>query len=344
MHALGLFVARLEQLPHAPETQRLIGSVESSVRALQDLLDALLDISRLDAGAETPRIEPVEVAALFAQLEREFASAADEKGLALRIRPSPLWLASDPRLLYRMLLNLVSNAIRYTTSGGVLIACRRRGGRALLEVRDTGAGIPAERQRDVFTEFVQLDNPERDRAKGLGLGLTIVERTAALLGHPLTLDSAPGRGSCFRIELPLAEPRARDAAPAGPQLDLRGLSVLVVDDDALARAAMLELLESWGCLVHAAADGEEALRVASGIAAPHVIACDFRLPREETAIDLVARLRAAFGAPVPAFVISGDVDPEVLRAAEAAGFALLHKPVRPARLRALIRRLARTSS
>jgi signal transduction histidine kinase len=346
MHALGLFVARLEQLPHGDETQRLIGNLEASVRAMQDLLDGLLDISRLDAGVEKAHAGPVQVAALMEQVEREFASVAEQKGITLRVRPSPLWVSSDSRLLYRMLLNLVSNAVRYTADGGVLVACRRRGGRALLEVHDTGTGIPAAMQTEVFEEFVQLDNPERDRAKGLGLGLTIVKRTAELLGHTLTLESTVGRGSCFRIEAPIAEAPAAGARSeaAPPQLDLRGLTVLVVDDDTLARAAVVELLRSWGCSVHAAASGAEARTKASSIERPDLIACDYRLPGGENAIELVAQLRGAFGMPVPAFLVSGDTAPEVLRAAEASGLTLLHKPVRPARLRALISRLVKPAA
>jgi signal transduction histidine kinase/CheY-like chemotaxis protein len=343
MHALGLFVARLEQLPHGEETRQLIGNLEASVRAMQDLLDGLLDISRLDAGVEKARSGPVQVAALFEQVEREFASLAEQKGILLRVRPSPLWVASDSRLLYRILLNLVSNALRYTARGGVLVACRQRGGSARIEVYDTGAGIPADMQTEVFEEFVQLDNPERDRAKGLGLGLTIVKRTAALLGHALTLQSEPGRGSRFCVEAPITAAPAAGAAREAPplQLDLSGLSVLVVDDDTLARAAVVELLRSWGCRVFPAAGASEARSVAAAIGRPDLIACDYRLPGGESALALVEQLRAAFGAPVPAFLISGDTDPEVLRAAEASGLTLLHKPVRPARLRALVSRLAK---
>ncbi|HYD56687.1 MAG TPA: hybrid sensor histidine kinase/response regulator, partial [Burkholderiales bacterium] len=312
-----------------------------SVRALQDLLDALLDISRLDSGTEKAQVEPVPVEALFERLEREFAPAAAQKGLALHVRPSPLWVASDARLLYRVLLNLVSNAVRYTAQGGVLVSCRRRGGRALIEVRDTGMGIAAPMHAEVFQEFVQLHNPERDRAKGLGLGLTIVKRTAELLGHELSMTSTPGRGSCFRIEAPLAEPVSMRAEPvAAPPQDLRGLSILVVDDDALAREALVELLQSWGCSVRAAANGAEALAACAGASAPDVLACDFRLPGGEDAIALVGKLRAACG-PLPAFLMSGDTDPAVLRAAEAAGLTLLHKPARPAQLRALVYRLVR---
>jgi signal transduction histidine kinase len=341
MHALGLFVARLDRLSHDAETRKLIGNLDASVRALQDLLDAILDISRLDARVETHHTEPVAVAALWEHMEREFAAAAEQKGIVLRVRPSPLWIMSDPRLLYRMLLNLVSNAVRYTVHGGVLVTCRRRNGQALIEVRDTGPGIPRELQNEVFKEFVQLDNPGRERGRGLGLGLTIVEATARLLDHPLTLISLPGQGSCFRIEAPLAAaPNSGGGNAVIPgQSDLQGLKVLVVDDDGLARTAVAGLLESWGCLVFSAAGGDEALPIVANIGAPDIIACDFHLGRGDTAVELVARLRHAVGAPIPAFVMSGDTSPEVAQATEKAGLLLLHKPVRPARLRALMHRL-----
>jgi CheY-like chemotaxis protein len=235
----------------------------------------------------------------------------------------------------------VSNAVRYTSRGAVLVTCRRRGGRAQIEVRDTGSGIPPELQSEVFKEFVQLGNSGRDRAKGLGLGLPIVDLTARLLGHPLTLVSIPGRGSCFRIELPLASPaQATAAESAAPgQGDLQGLTVLVVDDDELARTAVAGLLQSWGCRVFSAAGGDEALSIAAEVGTVDVIACDFHLPRSETAITLIPRLRSAIGATAPAFIMSGDTDPATLRAAEQSGLPLLHKPVRPARLRALLHRL-----
>jgi signal transduction histidine kinase/CheY-like chemotaxis protein len=341
MHALGLFVERLGQLKHDEATRSLVSSVEASVRALQDLLDALLDISRLDAGVVRARPEPVAVEQLWDTLRRQFAAAAAERGVALRLRPSALWVRSDALLLNRILLNLVANAIRYTERGGVLVSCRRRGARVLIEVRDTGVGIPEAMHAEVFKEFVQLGNPERDRSRGLGLGLTIVERTALLLGHALSLRSVPGRGSCFRIEVPVAARATQTAGDEPPALlaSLAGIGVLVVDDDALAREAMVKIFESWGCRVSAAASGAEALTRLPEGPAPDAIACDYRLPGGENAIDLIARLRGALGRPVPAFIVSGDTDPSALQAASASGLALLHKPVRAARLRALLQRL-----
>ncbi|MEK9804379.1 MAG: ATP-binding protein, partial [Curvibacter sp.] len=190
IHALGMFVARLAQLPHDRETRHLIGNLEASVRAMQDLLDALLDISRLDADAVRVQLQPVPLAPLFEQLRGALMPVATDKGLRLRVRDSALWVQSDPTLLHRILLNLVSNALRYTGHGGVLVGCRRsRGGSHVwIEVWDTGVGIAPEHQQDIFREFYQIGNPERDRSKGLGLGLNIVDRTARLLGHEPTAE------------------------------------------------------------------------------------------------------------------------------------------------------------
>lgn len=341
MHALGMFVAHLKQMPHDPATSRLIASIDSSVMAMQDLLDALLDISRLDAGVVRPTPQAFPVSQLWEALRSEIGASARDRQLALRLRPSGLWLMSDPSLLHRIMLNVASNAVRYTRRGGVLVACRRRGNRAVLEVWDTGIGIPPEAQAEVFKEFVQLDNPERDRSKGLGLGLAIVERTAQLLGHHINLSSVPGKGTRFRIEVPITEP-ARAVAPQeppAPLVALSGIRVLVVDDDALGRRALSDLLSSWGCVTFVAATGAEALGKAASMEVPDVIASDYRLPDNENGLALVRRLREVFGREVPAFLVSGDTAPAVLQAAREAGFPLVHKPVRPARLRAVIQSL-----
>jgi signal transduction histidine kinase len=341
MHALGMFVAHLRQMRHDPETARLVENIDASVLAMQDLLDALLDISRLDAGVVKPTLQAFPVSQLWEALRSEIGTSAQEKQLTLRLRPSELWLMSDPSLLHRIMLNVASNAVRYTRRGGVLIDCRRRGNRALLEVWDTGIGIPPEAQSEVFKEFVQLDNPERDRSKGLGLGLAIVERTAQLLGHPINLNSIPGKGTRLRIEVPIAEPVpvVTPSEPSVPHVELSGVTVLVIDDDARGRRALADLLTSWGCLTVVAATGAEAIGKATTIAVPDVIASDYRLPDNENGIRLVRRLREAFGRDVPAFLVSGDTAPSVLAAAKEAGLPLVHKPARPARLRTVIQSL-----
>lgn len=347
IHALGMFVARLAQLPHDRETRHLIGNLEASVRAMQDLLDALLDISRLDADAVRVQLQPVPLAPLFDQLRGALQPVASEKGLRLRLRGSEVWVQSDPTLLHRVLLNLVSNALRYTGNGGVLVGCRRsRGGSHLMiEVWDTGVGIAPEHQQDIFREFYQIGNPERDRSKGLGLGLNIVDRTARLLGHPLQLCSVPGRGTRFRIELPLAQPGDLQsllvAADPLPVDDVRGLRILVIEDDRQSAQALRGLLDSWGCVVAVVEGLQGALTVVDGGFVPDLVLSDFRLRAGESGMQTLEHLRTTLVRALPACLMSGDTDPELIQSCREAGLPLLHKPVRPAKLRTLIRRLAR---
>ena len=252
---------------------------------------------------------------------------------------------SDPTLLYRILLNLMTNALRYTCEGGVLLACRlvEDGQQVRIEVWDSGIGIDPEHQQSIFKEFYQVDNAERDRGKGLGLGLNIVERTAQLLGHRLQLDSRLGVGTRFSVQVPLA-PLGAAMDQRSPQRavtydNLAGLTVLVVEDDSMAREALVSLLESWGCVV-GSADGLASARwqLEQGLV-PDVIVSDYHLGNGETGIELLRQLAAVSGRTVAACLMSGDTDPALMQLARQAGFTLLHKPVRPAKLRSLIRRL-----
>jgi signal transduction histidine kinase/ActR/RegA family two-component response regulator len=348
-HALGLFVARLAQLPHDAETRHLIGNLEASVRATQDLLDSLLDVSRLDAQAVPVQLRPFALADIFDQMRGGLTLGAQEKGLRLRVRPTRVWLMSDPALLHRILLNLVVNALRYTRQGSVLLACRRAGdGRhARIEVWDSGIGIAPEHHQAIFKEFYQVGNSERDRGKGLGLGLNIVERTAGLLGHRLNLCSSLGRGTRFRIEVPLAPPGAAFDTSGVLEVkmlhDLANRIVLVIEDDALAREGLVSLLESWGCAVGAADGLSTALQQLGNGLVPEVIVSDYRLRGGSNGIEVIHQLRLAAGHSIPACLISGDTDPALMQAARDAGLVLLHKPVRPAKLRTLIRRFAADS-
>ena len=348
MHALGLFIEQLRNHVRAPATREIVGQAEAAVAAMRNLLDGLLDISKLDAGVLTPRLEDLAVDPLLQRMESSFGPAAREVGLSLRVVPSRLVVRSDPVLLERIVLNLVSNAVRYTTSGGIVIGCRRRGGHARIEVWDSGTGIPADKQQDIFQEFFQLAHPERDRGKGLGLGLAIVERLARLLGHRIDLRSTPGKGSMFVVELPLGDAQGVAAAPATarrPGASLNDRLVLVVDDEALVRDGMQGLLESWGCRVLAVASGDEALAaLAQEKRAPDAIICDYRLRGEENGMVVIQRLQSACAADVPAVLISGDTAPERLREAKASGYHLLHKPVQPARLRAVLSHLCSAAS
>jgi CheY-like chemotaxis protein len=253
---------------------------------------------------------------------------------------------SDAHLLYRILMNLISNAIRYTSRGGVLVACRRSGNHTRLEVWDTGAGISPQHRDDIFKEFVQLDNPERDRSKGLGLGLSIVERAARVLNHRLAMRSVRGRGSCFSLEVPIADPVTSGALPAethAQRFTFADCTVLVVEDDSLSRRALVDLLRSWNCIVVETRTAEEAQRALAEYCRPDVIASDFRLPKQQSGIDVVLQARTTLGYEVAAFIMSGDTDADVIATAKSVYLPLLHKPVQAARLRTMLRLLLKSS-
>lgn len=343
MHALGLFVGELHSRLDTPEQRGIASKVEESVEAMSSLLDSLLDISKLDAGIVIPQKQWVDVDVMMKRLVQDFAPVAQRKNITLRVRCAGTMVQSDPVLLERILLNLMSNAIRYTQQHGtVLLACRKSGDDLRIEVRDNGIGIPAEEQQNIFREFVQLANSARDRSKGLGLGLAIVDRLSRLLHHPLSLRSAPNRGSTFAVTVPrlfgvdelLAEP-AHAPVAAMPRHDrLENLQVLVVDDDMLVRTSTAGLIESWGCRVSIAKDLQE---VKDKHSKRHfdLVICDYRLP-DGDGLMLADCLREHREIQ-PAFIlVSGDTAPELLTAVNERGHHLLHKPVRPAKLRSLI--------
>jgi signal transduction histidine kinase/CheY-like chemotaxis protein len=344
-HALGMFISRMAQLPHNAETQALVSNLEASVRAMQNLLDGLLDISRLEAQAVQVAIRPFAVASLIQQLQLDLTPVARAKGLQFHVHSSPHWVMSDAVLLYRILLNLVSNAIRYTAHGGILVACRLRkdGTMMLIQVWDTGIGISPEHQQEVFNEFYQVGNVARDRDKGMGLGLSIVRRTADLLGHPVVLTSRLGFGTRVSLTIPTV-PGMSGAPPVEtPELqfgdELSGARVLVIEDDTLVRTALVGLLDGWGLEVYEASGLTGALALVSGGLRPHLVLSDYRLKQGEDGIGAVAELRAALKHKVAACLMSGDTDADLMMKARASGLTLLHKPVRPAKLRSLLRRL-----
>ncbi|MDD5058096.1 MAG: ATP-binding protein [Sideroxydans sp.] len=342
MHALGLFMGELHNRINTPEQRKLVEKIEESVEAMSGLLDSLLDISKLDAGVVVPQIMPVKIDAMMRRLAQDFAADAQRKNITLSIHSLPAEVISDPVLLERILLNLLSNAIRYTPqNGSVLFACRRRGDDLRIEVRDNGIGIPPEEQQNVFREFVQMANSARDRSKGLGLGLAIVDRLCKLLHHTLTLRSGTNRGSTFAVTVPrvfdveelLAEPIASGAqTPVSDEL--KDLRVLVVEDDPLVRASMDGILSSWGCCISLA---ESLHEVKEKYAQSNfdLVICDYRLP-DGNGIELADRLSDLCDTLPPFILISGDTGSEVLQAVNERGYHLLHKPVRPAKLRSMI--------
>jgi two-component system, sensor histidine kinase len=351
IHALSLFVETLKAELTTPQQALLVQRVEQSVSAMDGLFHALLDISRLDSGVVVPRPADFPVQSLLDNITLTFAGVAAGRGLRLSVVPSRLWVRSDRVLCERVLHNLVSNAVRYTPEGGIVVGCRRRGDRVMFEVRDTGPGIAPEDQKEIFKEFVQLHNPERDRSQGLGLGLAIVRRVCDLLGARLELDSAPGRGTRFCVALPRAAAQAVEecavyADTAGDPI--AGALVAVVDDELQIREAMSPLLSSWGAEVIAACSGAgliEALHGAGGGAPriPDAILCDYRLRQGESGIEAVARIRDEFNAQIPAMLITGDTGEDHLREVHESGLALLHKPVQPKVLRAALAALLRSA-
>ncbi len=342
LHALSLFVAALKARNQQPEAQTLIDNIEASTAAMELLFNALLDISRLDAG--TIEAHPVHfpLQKMLDDLNHQFSALAAEKQLRLRFRPCDITLYSDPLLIERILVNLIANAIRYTDDGGVLVACQRRGRMVRLSVIDTGRGIPPEQQESVFQEFVQLHNPARDRSKGLGLGLAIVSRLGRLLGHRVNLRSRPGHGSMFSIDVPcgdasLIQPPVPASAPG--QIPADAL-VLLVDDESAILRGMAELFDNWNIdlvTAHSAAEAEEWLASIGRV--PDVIVSDYRLPDDTDGIEVITRLRGQFGRAIPAIVVTGDTAPDTILRISRAGFPLLHKPLRPAKLRALLTHL-----
>ena len=337
MQAVVLLVESLQERVHEPGVRRIVESIRSSVVAMSALLNELLDISRFDAGTVKPQRSVFPVAQVLDRVRTSFAHAAGQKNLILRVRRSSAVVETDPILLYRILVNLLNNALRYTQKGGVLVACRRRREGLLIEVWDTGIGIPEDKFDEIFREFHQLANPQRDREQGLGLGLAIVERTARVLGLAVKVRSRVGRGSVFSVLVPYGDPsQVRTSERARAADSLEGLCVLVVEDENEIRSAMTVLLEGWGCKVAVAVNGVDVDRaLASASLEPHAILADFRLPGLETGIDVIERLRARFP-DAAGIVITGDIAPEVLSAAEASRLHLLHKPLRPARLRSLL--------
>jgi two-component system, sensor histidine kinase len=343
LHALGLFVAALQSNIATPEGKRLVDNIQASVTAMEGLFNSLLDISRLDAGVITPHLRDVPIAPLLERIALDYRPAADGKEVAFRVRPCEAAVHTDPVLLERMLRNLVSNAIRYTQRGGVLVGCRRRGTTVWFEVWDTGQGIPEDKQDEIFQEFVQLHNPERDRNKGLGLGLAIVRRLATLLGYPIELHSRPGRGSMFRLAVPagqMPKRKTRSLVDAVSGDLLAGACMLVIDDDPAVLQGMQELLATWGCKAICAESGQEAARhLEAAECTPELVISDYRLRDGETGAEVIQQVQQALGEMVPGILITGDTAPDRLREARDSGYMLLHKPVAPAKLRAALQSL-----
>jgi signal transduction histidine kinase len=349
LHALGLFADALERRVGDHETRAIVGRMRNSVRALREMFDSLIDLSRLEQDAVRPAPSEVDLDLLLERLADEAEPAAREKGLALRRCPTGLRVRSDAVLLGRILQNLLANAVRYTQEGWIELRAQRGDGRVRVTVADTGLGIPPDRREAIFEEFVRLENGAS--VQGLGLGLAIVDRLARLLGHPVAVESEPGRGSAFSIDVPEAQPRlralpleARAPTRAGsgesPSAPLLGRRLLVVDDDLDVLLAMRELLEQWGAEVALAASPEEALERLETLDAPEAVIADYRLG-DALGTQVVEAIRQRLGRAVPALVITGSRSTALEADLARHGLPHLTKPVGPARLRAALSELLR---
>ncbi len=342
VHALGLFVGALKQQPLPIMATQMVEQIDGAVDAIDKLFIALLDVSRLDAGVVKPDPREVDVRAMLERLAREMRPVSEAKGLTLRVHAGPVWVRSDPVLLERVVRNLLSNAIRYTDEGAVLVAVRAAGRRqAAIEIWDTGRGIPEAQRELVFQEFYRPETSVRDNAGGLGLGLAIVRRLCALMDHELDLRSVVGRGSVFRIRAPITLAPAVAVTAAQPAIAVSAARILIIDDDPAIRSAMEALLGAWGYEVATAASGDAALALLErDRRSPAAILCDYRLGGEN-GLAVIASLQSKLASPVPAALITGDTDPERLREAAASGLPILHKPLARAPLRALLGNLVR---
>lgn len=341
IHALGLFFGELSSRVQNHDTAKVIGQIEDSIDTINSMLNALLDISKLDAGVVKPNIEVVDLGDLFLRLQTEFQILAMENRNEFRIRPTKVLVESDTTLLESMLRNLLGNATRYTENGRILLAARLRGRACEIQVFDTGCGIPDDQIDEIFSEFHQLHNAARDRQKGLGLGLSIVKRLAKLLHHDVKVKSQLGRGSCFSLTAPVSLNQCNQKPSNLSFSDnlllgnrLAGCCILVLDNDALVLEGMQGLLTQWGCQVLTASTEAKALAQLKACTQHiNLLMIDYRLEDGASGLAVAKYLQNQFGYPFAVLVITGDTDPERLREANASGFPLLHKPVVPAKLR-----------
>ena len=351
LNAAKLFAALLSEHRDemTDEQSKLVARVESGLLSVEDLLSALLDISRLDTAAPEPKRENLRIADLFDALEAQFAQTFEEQGLRLKFVKTRLSVHSDPALLRRILQNFISNARRYTREGSVLVGCRRRNGHIAIQVVDTGVGIAESDQKAVFREFHRLSDGAERTKRGLGLGLAIVDRIARLLGHEIRLRSNMGKGSCFEVIVPRAvagrvEVKVEHPLPSRPLVTIDDQVVLCIDNEREILDAMHGLLQRWGAAPAIASNRDEALAELARLHEergdwPALLLVDYHLDHKVTGLEIIDALRSAAGQPIPAAIVTADHTDEVALRVGEAGHTLLRKPVRPAALRALVNRV-----
>jgi signal transduction histidine kinase/CheY-like chemotaxis protein len=345
LNAAGLAIAALAEMAHDEESQQLTHQVGRSLNHIESLLKTLIEISRLDAGILVPQVSTVALNELLSDIAIDYAPFAAKRGLGLRVRPAHLYVATDRSMLIRILQNLVGNALRYTRQGRVLVGVRRHSTTVHLDVYDTGPGIAQDQYALIFEEFHRgrgaADSHDTDLGPGLGLGLSIVQRLVDALGHGISLRSQVGRGTCFSIELPrVPEPVLTSRLDIDPRWSLgwgiSGALVAVIDDDTTQREAITALVTRWHGEAIPASSGTEASRLVSARGRrPDLLVVDYHL-NDETAFEAIAGFDADHGSGIPIIIITADDDMALEDRVRAAGWEFLHKPVKPAALRALM--------
>jgi len=319
----------------------ILAHLQRGLDAMKDLLDSLMDLSRLDAGIIEPSVEDFAVQVLLDEVGAAFTPVGAAKGLELEVTACGAVVRSDPLLLGRMVRNLVENAVRYTAAGRIRIGCRAGEGHLRLEVADTGIGIPSDALDRIWEEFQQVGNPERNRAQGLGLGLTIVHRLSQLLGHPVGVHSHSGQGSVFSVDVPLGCPEKPVEQPmSSPAGGHRSRFAVLVDDDELVLEALQEILKSWGFTVLAESSLDRALARLHALARrPDIVLADYQLGGGHCGTDVVLAIRAMFDADIRGAILTGETRPDQVREATRHGLEIIHKPVTPQQLEAVLRKL-----
>ncbi|HLN22956.1 MAG TPA: PAS domain S-box protein, partial [Patescibacteria group bacterium] len=342
VQALVFFTSALESKVENSSANLLVGDLKGSLEALSTLLDALLDVSRLDAGVVTPEEANVSLSIILDRLAADITPQAAAKGVEMRVVQTSAIIRTDAMLFGRIVQNLISNAVKYTQTGRVLVGCRNPGANLRVEVWDTGIGIPHDRLDDIFQEFYQIGNYERDRAQGLGLGLAIVQRLSKLLNCHVSVRSVEGKGSMFAIDAPLVgHNKAKNIAYlANPTNEGRRDGrpvVLVIDDEAAVLRSLRVVIEDWGYDVLTASGEDDALaQLAQQARAPDLIVADYRLRAGRNGAEAIRHIRRIFDRAIPAIIITGDTAPERIREARTHGLDILHKPVQPMALKAVI--------
>lgn len=340
LNAARLYSSALVERMDDGSKATLARNIDSALESVESILGAVLDMSRLDTGAMKPRFADVALSELLSRIETDFAPIAREKSLRLVVMPTRFHVRSDPNLLRRLVQNLVSNAIKYTPSGKVLVGARKRGERVVIEVVDSGIGIPSSKFRTIFKEFARLDEGAKTAA-GLGLGLSIVDRIARVLNTPVDLSSTPGRGTSFRVSLPLAASRTSEQSaaqrrPAASAFQpLTGIRVLCIDNEPRIIEGMQLLISGWGCTVMTAASMADILALSPEGPAPDLVIADYHLD-DGDGIEAILELRSIFRTQIPGLLVTADRTPDVRAEAEKHGIGLQNKPVKPAALRAYI--------